>query len=132
MQALGALAVHGANVQPGQILGVTVLPGQEQAFRAAAAEAYRRGALFVDPFYFDPWVKRSRIEYADPDTLDFVPPWYAARLLALAERNDARISFAGVAAPNALAGLDPALAGRDQLPWLKEAGRVIGERATNW
>ena len=53
-------------------------------------------------------------------------------LESLAERNDARIGLAGLVYPDVFAGLDPALLGRDQLPWLKESARVIGERATNW
>ena len=131
-QALAELAVHGANVQKGQIVGIGAIVGQEELARATAEAAYRRGALFVDVAYFDPYVKRARIEYADAETLDFVPSWYVARLNALAERGDARISFAGVVAPAALDGLDPARIGRDQLPWLKEAAKVISDRATNW
>src|SRR5579864_5259172 len=116
--ALAELAVHGANVQSGQIVAVGATVGQEEAVRAVARAAYRRGALFVDVAYFDPWVKRARIELADPETLSFVPPWFGDRLLALAEHNSARVSLNGVVSPSALAGLDPALVGRDRLPWL--------------
>jgi aminopeptidase len=130
--ALAALAVHGANVQPGQVVGLGAYIGQEELVRAIAAAAYDRGALFVDVWYFDPFVKRARVAHADPDTLGFVPSWYGARFDALAERRDARIHLTGVTAPNALDGLDPALAGRDQLPYLKEIPRIVGERTTNW
>jgi aminopeptidase len=130
--ALAALAVHGANVQPGQVVGLGAYLGQEELVRAIAAAAYDRGALFVDVWYFDPFVKRARVAHADPDTLEFVPSWYGARFDALAERRDARIHLTGVTAPNALDGLDPALAGRDQLPYLKEIPRIVGERTTNW
>jgi aminopeptidase len=131
-EALAELAVHGANVQPGQVVGVGAEIGQQDAVRAVAAAAYKRGALFVDVLYFDPYVKRERIEHADPETLEWVPPWLPFRLETMAERGDARIALQGVVSPNALAGLDPALAGRDKLPWLKETGRIISERATNW
>src|SRR5205814_1185473 len=87
---------------------------------------------FVDVAYFDPFVKRARLEHADPDTLEFVPPWFPARLLALADRGDARMAFSGLVAPDVFAGVDPALLGRDQLPRLKESARVVGERLTNW
>ena len=100
--------------------------------RAVAAAAYERGALFVDVQYFDPLVKRARIEHADPETLDFVPSWYGARINALGERRGARINLAGVTHPGALDGLDPALAGRDQLPYVKEVPKIVGERTTNW
>jgi len=130
--ALAALAVHGANVQPGQVVAIGAYLGQEELVRAIAAEAYRRGAVFVDVQYFDPLVKRARIEHADPDTLDFVPSWHGARVDALGERHDARIHLAGATYPGALDGLDPALAGRDQLPYVKEIPRIVGERTTNW
>jgi aminopeptidase len=131
-EALGDLAVHGANVQPGQIVGVNATIGQEDLARAVAAAAYRRGALFVDVWYFDPFVKRARIEHADPETLDFVPPWYGGRALELGECGSARVGIGGVVWPHALDGLDPALLGRDHLPWLKETTKVIDERSTNW
>jgi aminopeptidase len=53
-------------------------------------------------------------------------------MLGLGERDSARIGFSGVVWPHALDGLDPALLGRDQLPWLKETTKVIDDRSTNW
>ena len=87
---LADLSVHGANVQPGQIVLISAELGQEELARAVAAAAYDRGAKFVDVSYFDPWVKRARIEHADPDTLDFVPEWYGGRMLAHAEEHGGR------------------------------------------
>jgi aminopeptidase len=130
--ALAELAVHGANVQPGQVVAVGATIGQEELARAVARAAYERGAALVDVAYFDPYVKRERIAHADPNTLTYVPPWYGARLLALAERGDARINLAGIVAPDALKGLDPMLVGRDQLPGLKEGSQLVADRATNW
>jgi len=131
-RVLAELAVHGANVQRGQVVGVAAELGQEELARAIAAAAYERGALYVDVAYFDPWLKRERILHADPDTLDFVPPWLGYRVETLAERADATISIAGVVSPNALQGVDPALAGRDRLPWVKERGRVVSQKLINW
>jgi aminopeptidase len=130
--ALAELAVHGANVQSGQVLAVGASIGQEELARAITAAAYKRGALFVDVNYFDPFVKRARIEHADAETLGYVPPWYGGRLEAVAEIGGARIGLSGTVAPDALAGLDPAIAGRDPLPWLKETGRIVSDRSTNW
>src|SRR3989442_7503127 len=89
-EALAALAVHGANVQPGQVVAVGAHLGQEELARAVAVAAYDRGAVYVDVSYFDPYVKRARIAHADPDTLDFVPPWLGARLDAIAARGTDR------------------------------------------
>ncbi|HSL65465.1 MAG TPA: aminopeptidase [Gaiellaceae bacterium] len=122
----------GANVQPGQIVAVHAEPDHAPLVRAVAVEAYRRGARFVDVFYFDPYVKRARIAHAREDTLDFVPSWYGDRLLALGEQRCARVWISGATSRGLLDDLDPARAGRDLLPRLKETGKVVNDRTTNW
>lgn len=133
IERLATLAVEfGANVQPDQIVTVGADLGQEEIARAIAVAAYKRGARFVEVTYFDPYVKRARIEYAREETLDFVPSWIGARVLELGRQRCARISLAGPTAPGALAGLDPARVGRDQLPMTKEGMQVVNEHTTNW
>src|SRR4051795_13291653 len=133
VERLADLAVgFGANVQPGQIVAIQAEIGKEEIVRAIAASAYRHGAKFVDPVYFDMHVKRARILHADEDTLDFVPSWYGERLLELGRQHCARIGIAGPATPGLLDDLDPARAGRDLLPALKETGVVVNEATTNW
>jgi aminopeptidase len=130
---LADLAIgFGANVQPGQIVAIGGEPGKEYLVRAIAESAYRHGAKFVDVAWFDPWVKRARIEHAADDTLDFVPPWYGDRILALGDHRAARIALSGPSAPGILEDLDPVRAGRDRLPSLKESGKVVNDRTTNW
>jgi aminopeptidase len=129
---LAELSVHGANVQEGQVVLVGAEIGLEEQARATAEAAYKRGARFVDVAYFDPYLKRARIEHADPDTLDFVPRWYGERVLECAEQNGARINLRSVTAPNLMDGLDQSLVGKDMLPSVKETFKVIGERSTNW
>ena len=122
----------GANVQPGQIVSIGGSPGKEDLVRAIAADAYRSGAKFVDLAWFDPWVKRARIEHAADDTLEFVPPWYGERVLALGREHAAIISLSGPVAPGLLDDLDPVRAGRDRLPSVRESGEVINRREVNW
>jgi aminopeptidase len=122
----------GVNVQRGQIVFVQAEPRAAPLVRAIAASAYRRGARFVDPWYFDPFVKRVRLDHARDETLDFVPPWYGERLLALGEQRCARISVTPVVPPGLLDGVDPARAGRDALPVLSQLFEVINAKTTNW
>jgi aminopeptidase len=133
LRRLADLAVgFGANLQPGQILAVGCEPGKEHLTRAIAESAYRRGARFVDVSWFDPWVKRARIAHAPEGTLEFVPEWYGRRILALGEERAARIGLSGPSAPGLLDDLDPVRSGRDRLPAVKESGKVVNERTTNW
>jgi aminopeptidase len=133
LERLADLVVgFGANVQPDQIVAVGCEPGKEPLTRAIAASAYRAGARFVDVQWFDPHVKRARIEHAREETLEFVPHWYGDRLLALGEARAARIGLSGPSAPGLLEDLDPVRAGKDRLPSLKESGKVVNDRTTNW
>src|SRR4051812_13829059 len=133
LERLADLVVgYGANVQPDQIVSVSCQPGKERLTRQIAASAYRAGAKFVDVTWFDPHIKRARVEHARDDTLEYVPPWYGERMLALGEHRAARIGLSGPVAPGLLEDLDPVRAGRDRLPGLKENGRVVNERTTNW
>jgi aminopeptidase len=122
----------GANVQPGQILGVTTYSGKEEMTRAVTQAAYERGARWVDVVTFDPWVKRARVELAPEDSLEYVPPWMIDRLEWLSDERAARITLAGPSEPAALEGIDPARAGRDLLPYLPNSSRVVNSLTTNW
>ena len=125
------LVGFGANVQPGQLVGVTSYLGMEDLTRAVARSAYRHGAKYVDVFWWDLWVKRARLELAEADTLDYVPPWIGERLRRLGDERAARVSLTGTSA-EIFADLDPARTGRDLLPYVAEVPRVVNERTTNW
>jgi aminopeptidase len=122
----------GMNLQPGQIVAVTAPPDAAPLVHAVARASYRRGAKFVDAIYFDPDVKRIRLEEAAEETLEFVPSWYGERLLAFRDQHVARCSFAPLVPPGALDGVDPVRAGNDRMPFLKETFAVINAMTTNW
>jgi aminopeptidase len=126
------LVGFGANVQPGQVVAVDTELGKEALTRRVVASAYRHGAKFVDVQYWDPWIKRTRIQEAAEETLDWYPPWYGERILELGRHRCARVRLEGSVAPGLLADLDPERAGRDQLPRTRESLQVVGERTTNW
>jgi aminopeptidase len=133
IERLARLAVEfGANVQPGQIVAVGSEPGKEDLTRAVASAAYRAGAKFVDVAVFDVHVKRARIAHADPDTLGFIPSWYGARIRELGEQRCARVALSGPVAPGVFDDLDPALVGRDNLPFVPETVEVVNAATTNW
>ena len=130
---LARLAVDfGANVQPGQIVAIEAETGMEPIVRAVAERAYERGARFVDATYFDPYVKKARLQRAAGDTLEFVPEWYGKRMLQLGDVHAARIVFVPRVSPGILNGVDPKRAGRDQLPDIQERLEIINKRLVNW
>ncbi len=133
LRALAELIVRfGANVQPGQIVSVASEPGKEALARAVAEIAYQQGAKFVDLSVFDMHFKRARALNADPDTLEFVPPWIGQRIRQLSEQHAAMISLAGPVAPHVMNGVDPALLGRDMLPRVRESIEAVNGRTSNW
>ncbi|MDO8184219.1 aminopeptidase [Conexibacter sp. JD483] len=133
LQRLADLLVgFGANVQPGQIVAVSSELGKEPLTRAVAASAYRHGATFVEVSYSDIHVRRARIEYGSDEALETVPPWLGERILRLGDARAARIALTGPVEPGLLEDLDPARVGRDKSQALREAGKVVNERTTNW
>jgi aminopeptidase len=123
---------YGANVQPNQVVAVEAPPEAAPLVRRIARHAYERGARYVDVVYFDPLVKRMRIELAAEDSLSWVPPWLGRRILDLGELDAARIRLTPIVPPGLLAGIDPARAGRDQLPALREVFKTIDDRSIAW
>jgi len=122
----------GANVQEGQIVDLASALGKEELTRAITASAYKRGAKFVDVYYWDPHLKRERVRHVAPEALDFVPPWYGERTLQLGDERAAAISLSGPIEPRLFDDLDQERLGRDVFPRVKEWATVINERTVNW
>jgi aminopeptidase len=122
----------GANVQPGQLVGITSYLGKEDLTREIARAAYERGAQYVDVLYSDPWVKRERLLHGAPETLTYIPPWMIERLRHFSGEHAARISLSGPVAPHALDGIASDRAGLDLLPYLPETGEIVNRCTTNW
>jgi aminopeptidase len=133
VQAFADLIVNfGANVQAGQIVDVATALGKEELTRAITASAYRRGAKFVDAVYWDPHLKKARVQHAADDVLDFIPSWYGERALQLGHERGATISLSGPTEPHLFDELDPDRLGRDVFPRVKEYTTVVNERTVNW
>ena len=133
LERLADLIVNfGANVQDGQVVEIGTSIGKEELTRAVTASCYRRGAKFVDVSYWDPHLKRARVQYAPDGVLDYVPPWYGERALRLGEERGATISLSGLTEPHLYDDLDPERLARDVFPRVKEWTTVINDRTVNW
>jgi aminopeptidase len=122
----------GANVQPDQVVVVEALPEAQPLVAAIARAAYDRGARYVEASYFDADVKRIRSERAPDGTLEWVPPWLGQRILGIGELNGARIVLVPLVPPGLLDGVDPARAGLDRLPTVRESLETVEERSIAW
>ncbi len=122
----------GANVRPDQVVAVEAPPEAAPLVHRIARRAYERGARYVDVAYFDPLVKRMRVELAAEESLSWVPPWLGRRMLDLGELDAARIRLSPIVPPGLLAGLDPVRADRDRLPSVPEVLRTIDDRSIAW
>jgi len=122
----------GANVAPGQDVHITSWLEHAQLARAIAEACYAAGARFVDIWYWDPHVKRSRVRHAPEDSLSWTPPWLDARNDRLVEVRGCSISLTGDPQPDLLAGVDPRRAGLDRMPFLASRVRLVHSEEVNW
>jgi aminopeptidase len=122
----------GANVQPDQVLAVEAQLEAQPLVHAIARRAYEKGARYVDVQYFDGAVKRIRAEDAREETLDWVPPWLGRRMELLGDLDAARCVLVPLVPPGLLDGVDPARAGLDRLPTIKETFKTIDDRSVAW
>jgi aminopeptidase len=122
----------GANVQPGQLVGITSYLGKEELTREIARSAYERGARFVDVWYSDQWIKRERLLHGNPDTFSYIPPWMIDRMIHFSDEHAARVSLSGPQAPHALDGVPSDRSGVDLLPYLPVIGDIVNRATTNW
>ena len=134
LEAYAQLIVRvGANVAPGQDVIVNGYVEHAPLVRALVPAAYDAGARYVDVRYQDEYVRRTMIERADLEVLDWSPPWLVSLVTEAAERRCAWISLEGHADANVLAGLDGERVGRAQP---REARRLhlrnVNDRTINW
>jgi aminopeptidase len=122
----------GANVQPDQVVAIEAALEAAPLVRLLTRRAYERGARYVDVVYFDALVKRTRIESAPDDSLEWVPPWLGRRMLDLGDLDAARIVLTPFVPPSLLEGIDPRRAGRDKLPTVPELFTVLDDRSVAW
>ena len=97
----------GANVQPGQMVQLTIAVEQHAFAAMLAEECYRAGAKKVNVDWTSDSLSRLNYLYADQEILSGVLPWEKAKLEQMAEDLPCRIHILSED-PDALAGVDPA------------------------
>jgi aminopeptidase len=134
LERFAKLAIHaGADLHAGQDVFIHAWdPVQAPLARAIAEEAYASGARYVSVAYWDSQVKASRLRHAPDDSLAFIPDWFRRFATEAVDRRAAAISIFGDPDPTVFDGIDPARAGRDQMPFIPENLELIASGEVNW
>jgi aminopeptidase len=134
LERYAELAVRvGANLQPGQPLGVLASVEHAPLARALARAAYRHGASYVDVFYLDSHVKRALIEHGPDEALTWTSPWALTRVRNLLDGRGAFIRVTGDPEPELFSDLDGERVGRTREVELSRAySHMVNERLANW
>jgi len=69
----------GVNVQKDQVLSIAGILEDAPFIRKVTESAYKAGAKYVDVQWGDEGSARTRFEYADPESLTYIPEWAIAR-----------------------------------------------------
>lgn len=101
------LAVHGLNVQPGQIVNVSAEVCHRELAYLIARHAYRLGAKLVMVDLIEPRLARVRIESSSDENLTFVPQFLPVKYDELVDTTGANIRIVGSEDPDLLADLPP-------------------------
>ena len=101
------LIVHtGANVQPGQVVQLSIAVEQHEFAALITEEAYLAGAKKVNLNWLSDGQNRLHYRYAEEAVLSETLPWEKEKLRQMTEDLPVRI-FIESEDPDALAGLDP-------------------------
>ena len=107
LQKYAALIVRtGANVQPGQVVQLTVSVEQHEFAAMVMEECYKAGAKKVNVDWTYDVQSRLNYLYAEQETLSTVLPWEEAKLKQMVEDLPCRIYIASED-PDAMNGVDP-------------------------
>lgn len=100
------IARSGANVQPGQVVQLSISVEQAPFALLLAEECYEAGAKKVNVEWQSDGLSRLHFQYADQETLGTVLPWEEAKAKQMVEDLPCRIYIASED-PDALAGISP-------------------------
>ena len=96
----------GANVQPGQVVQLTIAVDQHAFAALITEECYRAGAKKVNIDWYSDMQSRLNYQYSDRETLSRVLPWEEEKARQMTEDLPCRI-FIESEDPDAMAGIDP-------------------------
>jgi aminopeptidase len=98
----------GLNLRKGQILSIRGILEDAPFIRKVTRSAYKAGAKYVDVLWNDESSQRTRFEYADPETIAYIPDWILQRYEEFYKDGNAELAIASTN-PDLFEGIDPDL-----------------------
>ena len=101
------IAVHGLNVQPGQIVNLSGEVPHRDLLLLIGEQCYSRGARCVDIEISDGRIGRQRIDNSEEEHLTYVPDYTREKYDYLVESQAANLKIVGPEFPTVMKGADP-------------------------
>ena len=95
----------GLNLRKGQILSIRGILEDAPFIRKVTESAYKAGAKYVDVLWNDEPSQRTRFEYADPETITYIPDWILQRYEEFYKDGNAELAIASTN-PDLFEGID--------------------------
>lgn len=123
----------GLNLRNDQRLSIRSNLESAPLIRKVVKSAYKAGARFVDVLWSDDQVARTRMEFAEDETLEFVPEWLAVRYHDYYGTGQAELAISAVN-PDLYSGLDPERIARNRKALSQKISQPLRKygNLTNW
>jgi aminopeptidase len=95
----------GLNLSKGQILAIRGILEDAPFIRKVTESAYKAGAKYVDVLWNDEPSQRIRFQYADPETITYIPEWILQRYEEFYKDGNAELAIASTN-PDLFEGFD--------------------------
>ena len=101
------LAVHGLNIQPGQIVNIAAEAIHRELCYLIGVNAYELGAKYVNIELIEPRITKDRVLLSKEEDLSYVPEYLSHKYRELVDTTAANIRITGMEEPDMLSSLSP-------------------------
>lgn len=122
----------GLNLRKGQILSIRAILEDAPFIRKVVQSAYKAGAKYVDVLWGDEPSNRARFEYAEPETITYIPDWIFTRYEEYMKDGNAELAVASND-PDLFAGIDADLLAQNRKSRMQKLEPLRKyENLSNW
>ncbi|MFP4509149.1 MAG: aminopeptidase [Spirochaetaceae bacterium] len=129
------LLLTALDLQPGNKLAIRSEPAHRDFVLSVAERAYRAGAAYVHVMAGDPRIHKARVDYAEPDSLSYVPDFLRDEYMTFTDGSWCLLSLVGPEFPDLLERVDAgrnAIIGKAQAEALKPFREALQSDRFAW